>query len=152
MFISQFISEARLKTIDSIPVYMPLCLSTLDLQAKSGFLEMKIKNNWKIKWFVLKDGILFEFNDKQLEKGIRHLLCNCVLSENPEDSSSFILKFTSGKKTSTLYLRTEDQILLAEWSSAILKQRLFISTAFEYYGFHVHQCLFLSNKEHFKFE
>lgn len=104
---------------------------------------MKIKNTWKLKWFVVKDGILFEFNDKQQEKGIRHILYRSQLSENPEDSSSFTLKFKfpTGKTPTTMYLRTEDQILLAEWSSSILKQRLFISSAFHYYGFHVQRCL-----------
>eukprot|EP00012_Vannella_robusta_P013619 CAMPEP_0206210348 /NCGR_PEP_ID=MMETSP0166-20121206/17483_1 /ASSEMBLY_ACC=CAM_ASM_000260 /TAXON_ID=95228 /ORGANISM="Vannella robusta, Strain DIVA3 518/3/11/1/6" /LENGTH=104 /DNA_ID=CAMNT_0053631983 /DNA_START=294 /DNA_END=604 /DNA_ORIENTATION=+ len=84
---------------------------------QSGYLEKLGRfNKWKSRWFVLRDGVLFRYNNKGGEQIGKFPLYKAELSEyRPEKLDGRCFQLRDSKQLQTLILRAKDVEEMHHW-------------------------------------
>jgi hypothetical protein len=115
-------------------------LSILSKTAKKeGFLDklhggvsgkiasLRKQLQWRTRWFVLKDGILFKYESKEDKQPTKIPLYKCTLQEyKTENADELSNQFQILSKTKSIILRTANEEEMHEWLNAILKHKIMI--------------------------
>jgi hypothetical protein len=111
------------------------------MKDKAMTLTLRKGPQWKPRWFVLKDGILWKYDNKvkdeyntqiMLIKGdptpsSKFPLYRCILEEyNPENSENSNHQFQISTKQRSMILRAHTEEEMHDWLNSILKQKILV--------------------------
>jgi len=86
----------------------------------------KYEMQWKARYFVLKDGILFKYENKTDPKPTKFALYHCKLDEYRTDEDELHTQFQITTKQRTMVLRAENEQHMHEWLNEIMKHKIFV--------------------------
>jgi len=101
-------------------------LTRSEMMMKDGELEKLHGKSWKMRYLVVKDGILYKYKSRDDYNPPKKIhLYKCTLEEDKEcEKEYWSFKITSRKRT--LALRTKNEFEMHDWLNSIQKHKLLI--------------------------